>query len=262
LLALGLNAQSGNPVKTYFAGLAADPKATIDLSQLSETCERINAAPVAEVRDTLPILDRMLKMGNADQRGAAALALFSVGRRPDGTQLLTTYVPDLVAALRDTALGVARMSAMTLYNLFPKPVEPIVPAVIQYVSDSAANEEMRSGLVGLLAEYAPRVPEATAAIVSFMREDHSIAVRESALNDIGNAQPHAYSSALVSLIIEAIERDPATRFTSVQALGRCGRKAAEVAIPVLDRIAHDDQEKPEIRKMAEAGIDYIRHSAQ
>jgi hypothetical protein len=121
---------------------------------------------------------------------------------------------------------------------------------------------MRAGLVGLLAEYSPRDPQAVAAITHFMHEEHSIGARESALNGIANAQPLAYSPALVALIIESIEHDPATRFTSVQALGRCGRKSADVAIPVLSRIANDESEKPEIRKMAEAGIDGIRRSAQ
>ena len=86
---------------------------------------------------------------------------------------------------------------------------------------------------------------------------------DAALNGIANAQMRGgYSPELVSMIIEAVEHDPETRFTSVQALGRCGRNAAEVAIPILSRIALDDHETPQIRRMAEGAIDYIRRSAQ
>lgn len=100
-----------------------------------------------------------------------------------------------------------------------------------------------------------------ATITEYMDSDHSVPERVAALDGIANAQTRAgYSPTLVSLIIEAIENDPRTRFTSVQALGRCGRNAADVAIPVLSRIAHDERETTEIRKMAEGAIDGIHRS--
>jgi hypothetical protein len=225
--------------------------------------EEIPTLPGSQISEALPTLQRVLASNRAAQRAGVALALLSIAWRRDGTPLLANIVPDVVRSLRDADVGVARVAGLILFNFYPRPVQSVLPSVLKYVRDGSANGEMRAALIGLLAEYSPQDPQVIATITEYMRSDHSVPERNAALDGIANAQTRAgYSPALVSLIIEAVENDPRTRFTSVQALGRCGRNAADVAIPVLSRIAHDERETAEIRRMAEGAIDGIRRSAQ
>lgn len=263
LLVASVAAQPSNHLKEYFQKVANDAKFSANDQQLMDIGEEVATLPASQISEAIPILQEVLAAGGAAQRGAVVLVLLSIAWRSDGTSLLANAVPDVVRSLRDPDIGVARVAGFILFNLYPRPIESVLPSVLKYVSDDRANGEMRAGLVGLLAEYSPQDPQVIAVITEYMHADHSVPERDAALDGIANAQTRGdYSPALVSLIIEAVENDPKTRFTSVQALGRCGRNAAEVAIPVLSKIAHDDRETPEIRRMAEGAIDYIHRSAR
>lgn len=138
-----------------------------------------------------------------------------------------------------------------------------MPALISDVKDKRMNEETQSLLIGTLAAYAPSDPLVIDSITRFFQEKHGVQARQNALNGIANglSDRHRFSPELVQLISQAIERDPDTRFTSVQALGRCGWKAREIAMPILSKLAHDSHERPDIRKLAEAAMDSIQRSA-
>jgi tetratricopeptide (TPR) repeat protein len=204
----------------------------------------------------------MLEEGSAAQRHAAALVLLSISGRHDSLTLLRPYVPEILACLGGPDLSLAKIAILVLFNLIPEPVDVMLPDVIVHVNDRNANEEIRTALVGVLTAYAPNDPKVVAAITGFMREEHSVGARDSAVSSIANGllSRHRYSTDLVQLIVDAAENDAQTRFTSIQALGRLGPRAHDVALPVLSRVARDDHERPDVRKMAESAIDMIQQS--
>ena len=157
----------------------------------------------------------------------------------------------------------ARGADIVLMNLYPEPVASVVPVLISDVNDKKVNEKIQSLLIGTLTAYAPNDPQVIDSITRFLQEKHSLQARQNALNGIANglSDRHRYSPELVQLIVQAIERDPDTRFTSVQALGRCGWKAYEIAMSILSKVANDNHERPDIRKMAEGATNSIRGSA-
>src|SRR5690242_1366929 len=207
-------------------------------------------------------MKRVLDKGGPERK-AVMTPLFAISRRRDSIVLLKSYLPEILACLHDLETGVARAADIVLMNLDPEPVNSVVPALISDVNDKKMNEEIQSLLVGTLAAYAPNDPLVIVSITRFFQEKHGIQARQNALNGIANglSDRHRYSPELAQLIVQAIERDPDTRFTSVQALGRCGWKAREIAMPVLSKVAHDRHEQPDIRKLAEDAMDNIQRSA-
>lgn len=262
ILAFALEAQAPNYLKDYFDTLLnakhMEPAAGEDL----KIADRIEATPAALIAASLPTMKRVLEKGGPERR-AVMVPLFAISRRQDSFVLLKPYLPEILACLSDPEIGVARGANIVLMSFYPEPVDSVVPTLISYLNDKKVSEEIQSLLVGTLAAYAPIDPKVIDTITRFMQGKHSLQVRENALNGIANglSDRHRYSPKLLQLIVQAVERDPETRFTSVQALGRCGWKAYDIAMPVLSKIAHNDHERADIRKLAQGAMDSIQRSA-
>jgi hypothetical protein len=262
ILAFTLEAQTPNYLKDYFDSLLTAGHTEPAFDDYLKIADQIEATPAALIAAALPTMKRVLDKGGPERK-AVMTPLFAISRRRDSLVLLKPYLHEILACLRDPETGVARAADIVLMNFYPEPVDSVVPVLISDVNDKKVNEEIQSLLIGTLTAYAPNDPQVIDTITHFMQLKHTLLARENALNGIANglSDRHRYSPELVQLIIQAIERDSETRLTSVQALGRCGRKAYGVAMPILSKIAHDDHEQPEIRKLAEGAIDSIQHSA-
>jgi len=262
ILACTLQAQGANYLKDYFDTLLTAKHTEPAFDEYLKIADQIEATPAALIAEALPTMKRVLDKGGPERK-AVMTPLFAISRRRDSLVLLKPYLHEILACLRDPDTGVARGADIVLMNLYPEPVASVVPVLISDVKDKKVNEEIQSLLIGTLTAYAPNDSQVIDTITRFMQEKHSLQARQNALNGIANSlsDRHRYSPELVQLIVRAIEGDPETRFTSVQALGGCGWKAYDIAMPILSKVAHDNHERPDIRKMAEAAMDNLQRSA-
>jgi len=262
ILAFALQAQAPNYLKDYFDTLLTAGQTEPAFGEYLKIADKIETTPAPLIAAALPTMKRVLEKGGPERK-AVMVPLFAISRRRDSLVLLKPYLREILACLRDPDTGVARAADIVLMNFSPEPVDSVVPVLISDVNGKKVNEEIQSLLIGTLTAYAPNDPQVVDSITRFLQEKHSLQARQNALNGIANglSDRHRYSPELVQLIVQAIERDPDTRFTSVQALGRCGWKAHEIAMPILSKVAHDNYERPDIREVAEGAMDSIRGSA-
>lgn len=259
-------AQTGNPLKDFADKIAvssvnsplADPAMQEELSRLDDW---IPTAATGVIADALPSVGSLLTKGNAGQRGAAIVLLFGVSRRQEAI-LLKPWLPAILACLRDPTPGTAGFAGYILLNLFPQPVEVVVPYLIDYVRDEQVGEELRASAIGTLVWYAPDDAAVTSAISDFMKAKHSKEARAVALQGMGLmiSNSHRYTPELVDLIVSSVKTDPGTRATSIEALGRLGWRAFPAAVRVLTEISGDEHETGEIRDAARMAIESILRS--
>src|SRR5713226_6641744 len=143
ILAFTLEAQGPNYLKDYFDTLLTakhtEPPAGADL----KIADRVEATPAALIAASLPTMKRVLDRGGP-KRKAVMIPLFAIARRRDSIVLLKPYLPEILACLRDPESSVARAADIVLMNLYPEPVDSVVPLLISYVNDKKVNEEIQS----------------------------------------------------------------------------------------------------------------------
>jgi hypothetical protein len=248
--AFALEAQTDRPV--------SDPAIEATMNAASQ----VSGAPEDILAAWLPSAAGVLQNGGPEQRVVATQLLLEVARRRDGLALLKPWLPLILGCLRDRTPGVAGVTEYILLNLFPQPVETVVPYLIDYVNDEKVNEELRAGGISTLVWYAPNDPAVLSAMGRFMNADHGKEARAGAIRGMGLmlSDGHRYSPGITKIVLDSLAKDSEIRIESIAALGRCGWNSFAAVNPVLVAIAGDETESPEIRAAAGEAIESLLQS--
>jgi HEAT repeat protein len=253
LSSLTLTAQSlASEVQQFYASLADSSKAVHRTEGDSvKHAEQTQQLSDGDIERLIPTLIELIRLNDHQLRSDSLLALFTIGQRHNGAELLSAHVGEIGALLDDPTLAGATATFMS--SIKPVPPREVIRPLNRFLTMTNVDPQTQVGAVYALVRLAPGDSDVAAAVESFFGRSLAKGVREDALNALGSRK--VTSPALRSIVIESLsDQDPGVRFTAVQTLSRIGPDAIANARPLLEELSNSPTEPEDLRNAAREAL--------
>jgi hypothetical protein len=233
-----------------------DLKAPPDTGILGDRLDTLRSAPVAEVRQILPLGLSLLRSPNPNLQTVGSMTLIAIFLRMDSAALVAPNLPELVTLFTDhdqthdgTGLGLLAM-------LNPKPPASLVPYLLPRLLDSKASTQQLLALSGVLMRAAPDDPAVIGGILNLLQEHPGPVMKSGVLQMMAGAHP-AGERVLALFDSGLADPDSNVRSMAVQAVWHNSPEAIRHSEPQLRKIAADPDEQSSTRGFASAALRQI-----
>jgi HEAT repeat protein len=245
-----LQAQTTAPsVQNFYQTLPNEAKKrALPQAEIERYANLAASLPTLELGRLLPTIVNDLSARDRDARSDALLALFSIGQRPDGAELLRTHVGEIGQILNDEDPVLSSATATFFASIHPMPPREVVIPLLRFVERRDADRQAQAAALYPLIRVAPEDTNVIEAVVSWFALPLDSSTRNRALNAIGDRK--VTSSQLQNIALGALgDSDPSIRFSAIQCVSRMGGNALEKARPILIKMS-TSQTEPELIKRA------------
>jgi hypothetical protein len=239
-------------LKTYFEQLPqAKPSAELFDTAL-KVSDQLKALPQDEIKDLIPLVFKAIAADtNGTQQGA--LALFTISRRSDSSDLLKPYMKEIRVLLNSPDGRLKATAGVVLQNMNPTPPEAVDMLLEVANGNGPLNQRIDalSALVGLANRPKDKVEAAAIRILKDPKLDSHMrlaAIHASAYRDS--------SDDLVDVIAGGLD-DPdwQVRMQAVLSMRGFGPRAIGKYHSKLAKLANDKDEQEPVRTMAQNTLD-------
>jgi hypothetical protein len=242
-------------LKAFFRALVVhyDPKSVPGSEEVMRAIDQTAGMQPADIADSLPSILVAFRHQDDTVRGYAALAMFAIGERPDGAELLRPNAKAIGSGLDMAKANLQGLTVQLLAMLKPEPGSEVVTALVAFVMRADRNPIAQAEAISLLLRIAPENGDLTPALQSFMARPMSEQVKEALVNGIANS--HTENVIAAEGLIRSLE-DPSepVRFQAAQAFQRMPKAVVLGAKPALRRVIDRPDEAREVRMAAEEAL--------
>ena len=222
-----------------------------DLAAISNVLMKQSAG---EARATLPSVMAALAHRDDDIKMDALMALFAIGQRPDGAELLKSVVNDISLHLENTTdPRVPRFAVHVLATIHPVPPPEVVPVTLNFVKKTGQDLELQIAVSEILMERAPHDPAALDAIEKLAGTAASRKSRVAMIDAVGRRR--SPDQRLTEIVVHSLkDSDPVVRRRAIYHVSRLGSAVRSKAASELQAIAANPNETPEMKRAAQNAL--------
>jgi len=232
------------------------PSALPSQSQLLAADKQIRTASPAEVSAALPWIAVALRHKDVRVQKYAAMGLLAVSLRPDSAKLLQNYTA-VIDSLLDSPDEVLQGIPMFVYVEMNAPLPPEArSALLAFLKSTDRAPQVQVRAMGALLRLAPQDSDVIDAAAQFLSRPLDWQTREGALNAVRNTQVDDLQ--ITDAVIASLkDPHPGVKLGAMGALDRIGVDALIRAQPILQRLARDPNESPQVRSAASKALDKL-----
>jgi hypothetical protein len=233
-----------------------DPSSLPTLVDVVKVVNQIPGARLEEITVALPAIMAAFAHRDETVKSYAGIALFAIGSRPDGAELLRRYIDVILHDFSTSSNPHIRTGEMAILgSLRPVPPE-VVPVFLTFLKRTDADTQTQGGVIFELVQIAPENPAVIAAILEFLSRPLDSTSRIGTLNALGN--PNIKDVELIAMVITSLDdSDQGVRFTAAQVLGRMGKTAVLQGQTALQRLAGDPKQPANVSAAAKEALKAI-----
>lgn len=211
--------------------------------------ERTQELSDTDIEQLMPSLLQIIRSSDHQLRSDGLLALFTIGQRQNGADLLREHVREIGELLSVDDPTIPSATATFISSIRPSPPVEVVEPLSTFLEKDNANTQTQIGAIYTLVRVAPDDPRVLTGVKKFFGKNLSKTDKESALNALGSKT--VAGSSLSSFVYEALkDEDPQVRYTAVQVVSRMGPTAITAARPLLERIVSSPKEADDVKNAA------------
>jgi len=248
------NAQGKNLIQSFYSDLLASYSSewSPQPGQALRGADRISKASSEDIRTALPAILATVTHRDARIQSFGALAVYAVGERSDGAELLKPYLSS-IATLFDSDSRLQLTCAAVLSTMKPAPPAEVVPLLTAFVEKADRDTRAQVHAISALLRVAGPRPEVVRAITTFFSRPVPSAVKADALNALGT--PRATDPRLWNIAIQGLgDSSVAVRMTAPQVLRRMGPEALQHATPALEAVINRKGEAAEVKRFVREAL--------
>lgn len=232
------------------------PSALPSQSQLLAVDKQIRAASPKEVSAALPWIAVALRHKDLRVQKYAAMGLIAVSFRPDSAKLLQDYTP-VIDSLLNSPDEALQGIPMFIYVRMNAPLSPATRStLIAFLKRTDRAPRAQVGDLWALLRLTPRDSEAIDAAAQFLSRSLDWQTREEALNAVRNTQVD--DLRITDAVIASLKNPhPGVKLAAMSALDRIGVDALLRAQPILQKLARDPNEPPQVRSAAGKALEKL-----
>lgn len=250
--------QGGPSLKGFFEALVDryDPNALPNTEVVMRAVHQTSSMRPEDIADALPSILTAFRHRDDTVKGYAALAMFSIGERPDGAELLRPHAKAIGGGLDLSKANLQGFTIQLLAMLKPEPQSEAVSLLVAFVRRTDRNPIAQADAFSLLLRIAPDNPDLTPALQAFLARSMDEQTKDAVINDIANS--HTENVVATDVLIGTLD-DPSegTRFTAAQAFQRMPREAVRRAQRALQRVEERADEAQEVRAAAKKALNVL-----
>jgi HEAT repeat protein len=241
-------------VQQFYRSLADSSKAMHrtegDSVKYAEQTQQLSDGDIERL---MPTLLELIRLNDHQLRSDSLLALFTIGQRHNGAELLSTHIEEIGALLSVDDPTLPGATATFMSSIKPVPPREVIRPLYRFLKMTNADPQAQVGAVYTLVRLAPDDNGVAAAVASFFGRSLVKGTREDALNALGSSK--VTSTALRSIVYQALsDQDPGVRFTAVQTLSRMGPEAVMNGRPLLEKLSNSPTESEDLRNAASEAL--------
>jgi len=182
-------AQAAPSLRSFFQALAFryDPKNVPTSEEVMQAIDQTAGMRPEDVADALPSILAAFQQQDDTVKGYAALAMFAIGRRPDGASLLRPSGKAIATGLDMAKASLQGVTVQLLAMLKPEPESEATAALVTFVMRADRNAIAQSDAISVLLRIAPEKAGLTLALQTFLARPMDDQVKEALVNGIANS---------------------------------------------------------------------------
>jgi hypothetical protein len=247
----------------YFNSLSNAPRVrgSKDEADYLNLIDAIATMSPSEISLGLPVLDRRIDnhLAPTDSRARynAAMMLYAVSARPDGSDLLALETTRLASMLNDPGHLLSGPALMTLTNIGIRRTNTIVPILADSLKRPDVNNStgVGPGIATALERMAPNSGEALGEIAQYMRRPD---LTDKNLIDtiIGITSGPAIPDVLAAEFVRCLDRpNDRIKERALIGLSKSSRGARDLARPRIQRMSSDSAETEQVKHIATEALE-------
>lgn len=227
---------------------APPPPSTDELMRLA--IDPIAHSNPRDITAALPIIDASLISDKVELPAEAAMALFAITQRSDGSTLLRGRIPEIEALLYRPEDNLRNCGMLLLQTLTSSVADATLPVIVKFLGSPAQPSFAKVEAAATLLQYGKADPAAMKAVQTFLGTLSDPNFHVAMLECLG--RDHVNTPATDAFALQSLtDSNKFIRIAAVHATRRLGSDVWGQAHATVARLATDPGEDKEVKTAAE-----------